>query len=150
MEYNKLNIFYLALTEKECFRLPLNFLSHGFRSRLDYQPVFGKMNPHSSVNLLKQVFKQWNTHLDKQTLGIKKTYLSYSRTKSAKLVLRPMYLHVQKWTSAKLDLFRGCVARDRKSPERGNVANVFGQKSWFREKSVKQTAWIQRYFIRSQ
>ena len=22
MEYNKLNIFYLALTEKECFRLP--------------------------------------------------------------------------------------------------------------------------------
>ena len=45
MEYNKLNIFYLALTEKECFRLPLNFLSNGFRSRLDYQPVFGKMNP---------------------------------------------------------------------------------------------------------
>ena len=28
------------------------------------------MNPHSSVNLLKQVFKQWNTHLDKQTIGI--------------------------------------------------------------------------------
>ena len=26
IEYNKLNIFYLALTEKECFRLPLNFL----------------------------------------------------------------------------------------------------------------------------
>ena len=75
MEYNKLNNFYLALTDKEFSRLPLNFLSNGFRSRLDYQLVFGKMNPHSSVNLLKQVFKQWNTHLDKQTLGItKKTY----------------------------------------------------------------------------
>ena len=72
IEYNKLTIFYLALTGKECFRLPLNFLSNGFRSRLDYQPVFGKMNPHSSVNLLKHVFKQWNTHLDKQTLGITK------------------------------------------------------------------------------
>ena len=72
MEYNKLNVFYLALTEKECFRLPLNFLSNGFRSRLDYQPVFGKMNPHSSVNLLKQVFKQRNATLDKQTLGITK------------------------------------------------------------------------------
>ena len=96
MEYNKLNIFYLTLTEKECFRLPLNFLSNGFRSRLDYQPVFGKMNPYSGVNLLTQVFKQWNTHLDKQTLGIKKAFLSYSRTKSAKFVLGPMYLHVQK------------------------------------------------------
>ena len=52
MKYNKLNIFYLALTEKECCGLPLNFLSNGFRSRLDYQPVFGKMNPYSSVNLL--------------------------------------------------------------------------------------------------
>ena len=68
MKYNKLNIFYLALTEKECFRLPLN----GYRSRLDYRPVFAKMNLHSSVNLPKQVFKQWNTHLDKQTLGITK------------------------------------------------------------------------------
>ena len=71
MEYNRLN-FYLALTDKEFFRLPLNFLSNGFRSRLDYQLVFGKMNPYSSVNLLQQVFKQWNTHLDKQTLGITK------------------------------------------------------------------------------
>ena len=78
MEYNKLNNFYLALTEKECFRLPLNFLLNGFRSRLNYQLVFRKMNPHSSINLLKQVFKQWNTHLDKQTLGVtKNTYLGY-------------------------------------------------------------------------
>ena len=68
MKYNKLNIFYLALTEKECFRLPLN----GNRLRLNYQPVFAKMNLHSSVNLPKQIFKQWNTHLDKQTLGITK------------------------------------------------------------------------------
>ena len=75
MEYNKLNNFYLALKDKEFFRFPLNFLSHGFRSRLDYQLVFGKMNPHSSVNLLKQVFKQWNTHLDKQTLGITKIWV---------------------------------------------------------------------------
>ena len=69
-------MFYLALTEKECFRLPLNFLSNGFRSKLDYQPVFWKMNAHSSVNILKQVFKQWNTHLDKQTLGITKKLFS--------------------------------------------------------------------------
>ena len=37
-----------------------------------------------------------------------------------------MYLHVQKRASVKLDLFR-CLARDRKSPERGNVANVWGK-----------------------
>ena len=35
-----------------------------------------------------------------------------------------MYLHVQKWTSVKHDFFRGCLARDQKSPERGNVANA--------------------------
>ena len=58
----------------------MNFLLNGFRSRLDYQLVFRKMNPHSSENLLKQVFKQWNTHLDKQTLGVTKNtyrYLGY-------------------------------------------------------------------------
>ena len=27
----------------------------------------------------------------------------------------------------KLDLFRGCLERDRKSPERGNVANASGK-----------------------
>ena len=43
-----------------------------------------------------------------------------------------MYLHVQKWTSVKLDLLH-CLAHDWKSPERGNVANVFAQRSWFRE-----------------
>ena len=50
----------------------MNFLLNGFGSRLDYQLVSRKMNPHSSVTLLKQVFKQWNTHLDKQTLEITK------------------------------------------------------------------------------
>ena len=30
MEYNKLNSFYLALTEKECLDFLLNFLSNGF------------------------------------------------------------------------------------------------------------------------
>ena len=50
----------------------MNFLSNGFGSRLDYQLVSRNINPHSSVTLLKQVFKQWNTHLDKQTLEITK------------------------------------------------------------------------------
>ena len=27
----------------------------------------------------------------------------------------------------KLDLFRGCLARDQKSPERGNVANALAE-----------------------
>ena len=85
MEYNKLNNFYLALTDKEFFRLPLNFLSNGFRSRLDYQLVFGKMNPHSSVNLLKLVFKQWNTHLEKQTLGITKKLIGLLKNKICKV-----------------------------------------------------------------
>ena len=30
MEYNKLNSFYLALTEKECLDFLLNFLLNGF------------------------------------------------------------------------------------------------------------------------
>ena len=85
MECNKLNNFYLALTDKEFFRLPLNFLSNGFRSRLDYQLVFGKMNPHSSVNLLKLVFKQWNTHLEKQTLGITKKLIGLLKNKICKV-----------------------------------------------------------------
>ena len=47
-----------------------------------------------------------------------------------------MYLHVQKWTSVKLDLFRGCVARDRKSLERGNVANASSGKKYDFAKSL--------------
>ena len=38
-----------------------------------------------------------------------------------------MYFYVQKWTSVKLDLFRGCLARDQKCAERGNVANASGK-----------------------
>ena len=38
-----------------------------------------------------------------------------------------MYLQVQKWTSVKLDLFRSRLARDRKCPERGSVANAAGK-----------------------
>ena len=57
MEYNKHNIFYLALTAKNALDFLLNFLSNGFHLRLDYQPVFEEMSSHSSVNLLKQVFK---------------------------------------------------------------------------------------------
>ena len=55
MEYNKLNVFYLALRGKRMLfnRLPFE----GFRPRLDNQPLFEKMSPHSRVNLLKQVFK---------------------------------------------------------------------------------------------
>ena len=76
MEYNKLSIFYLALTEKNALDFLLNFLANGFCSWLDYQPVFGKMSPHSSVNLLKQVFKlkvqEMEYTFNKQTLGITK------------------------------------------------------------------------------
>ena len=32
------------------------------------------------------------------------------------------------------------LARDRKSPQRGSIANLFGQRGWFSEKSVRQTA----------
>ena len=63
----------------------MNFLLNGFRSRLDYQLVFRKMNPHSSVNLLKQVFKQWNTHFDKQTLGIKNNLFRLLKNKICKI-----------------------------------------------------------------
>ena len=49
MEYNKLSIFYLALTEKECFRIPfeLSFKRLSITSRC----------PDSRVNFLKQLFK---------------------------------------------------------------------------------------------
>ena len=55
------------------------------------------MSPDSSVNLLKQVLKQWNTHLDKQTLAITKKLLWVIKEQNLQtFVLRPMYLHVQK------------------------------------------------------
>ena len=127
MKYNKLNNFYLALTDKEFFRLPLNFLSNGFHLRLDYQLVFGKMNPQSSVNLLKQVFKQWNTHLDKQTLGITKKLIWVIKEQKLQSFFGVpcicMFRNEHRY------LFRGCLAlvRDQKSPERGNIANASGK-----------------------
>ena len=41
-----------------------------------------------------------------------------------------MCLHVQKWTSVKLNLFYGCLAHDRTSPERGlgNIPKMFSGK----------------------
>ena len=142
MVYNLIKHVLFSFNKKKCFRLPLNFLSKGFPSGLNYQPVFGKMSPLSSVNLLKQVFKQWNTHWEKKkTLGITKKLISIIKEQNLQTsVLCPMYLHVQKWTSVKLDLFR-CLAHDGKSQEKGNIADVFGQRSWFR-KSARQTAWL--------
>ena len=100
MEYNKLSIFYLALTEKNALDFLLNFLANGFCSWLDYQPVFGKMSPHSSVNLLKQVFKlkvQEMEYTFRQTnfRNHKKTIWVIKEQKLQTFVLRPMYLHVQ-------------------------------------------------------
>ena len=83
------------------------------------------MNPHSSVNLLKQVFKQWNTHLDKQTLGITKNPIWVIKEQNLQnLFCVPCICMLRNEHR-----FRGCLARDRKSLERGHVANVFGQKS---------------------
>ena len=94
MEYNKLNILLLSLNRKKINALDfLGFL------RLDYQAVFGKMNPHSGINLLKQVFKQWNTHLDYGINKLKESQKNLFRSlknKTAKSVLHFMYLHVQK------------------------------------------------------
>ena len=58
------------------------------------------MNPHSSVNLLKQVSKlkvqEMEYTLRKTNFrNHKKTYLGYERTKSAKFALRPMYLYLE-------------------------------------------------------
>ena len=57
MAYNKLNIFYLALTEKECFRLPLelSFERFSFEARLPAGVRENEPTLKSSVNLLKQV-----------------------------------------------------------------------------------------------
>ena len=115
-------------------RLPLNFLSNGFRSRLDYQRVFGKMNPHSSVNLLEQIFKQWNTHLDKQTLESQNNLFGLWKNKICKICFAShVFACLEMNIGETCSVFRSCLALDRKSPERGNVANVFGQRSWFRE-----------------
>ena len=62
MEYNKLNIFYLALTEKECFRLPfqLSFERFSLEARLpagvqENEPALKRKSP-----------RKWNTNSDKK------------------------------------------------------------------------------------
>ena len=57
MKYNKLRIFYLALPEKELFRLPSELSFERF-SLEAWLPASVKMSPHSRVNFLKQVFKR--------------------------------------------------------------------------------------------
>ena len=56
MEYNKLNIFYLALTEKECFRLPfeLSFKRVSLEARLpavvrENEPALKRKSPQTGV-----------------------------------------------------------------------------------------------------
>ena len=94
---------------------PLDFLWTFFRTVFARGSITsrcsGKWTRTGSVNLLQQVFKQWNTHLDQQTLGITiKLIWVIKEQNLPNFVLRPMYLHVQKW-AVKLVLFRGCLAR---------------------------------------
>ena len=56
MEYNKLNIFYLALTEKECFRLPfeLSFEQFSLEVRLpagvrENEPALKCKSPQTGI-----------------------------------------------------------------------------------------------------
>ena len=101
MEYNKLNIFYLALTEKECFRLPfeLSFEQFLLKAQLpagvrENEPELKHKSPQNRYSSLR--FRRWNTHLDKQTLGItKKLFWVIKEQNLQTFVLRPTYLHVQ-------------------------------------------------------
>ena len=45
MEYNKLNIFYLALTEKECFRLPFELSFERVSLEAQLPAVFRENEP---------------------------------------------------------------------------------------------------------
>ena len=56
MEYNKLNIFYLALTEKECFRLELelSFEQVSLEAQLpavvrENEPVLKRKSPQTGM-----------------------------------------------------------------------------------------------------
>ena len=53
MKYSKLNILYLALTEKECFRLPLNF-QFSLEARLpagvrENEPALKRKSPQTGI-----------------------------------------------------------------------------------------------------
>ena len=70
-------------------------------NNLDYQPVLRKMSPHSSVNLLKQVFKlkvQEMEHTFRETnfRNHKKPIWVVEEQNLRTFVLPRMYLHVQK------------------------------------------------------
>ena len=96
---------------------------------------------------------EWITLAVKQISGITKKLIWVIKEQNMQtFILCPIFasIHVQKWTSVKHDLFH-CLARDRKSPpQRRNRSLIFLGKSWFGEKSVGQTACLQRYSIRSQ
>ena len=48
-----------------------------------------------------------------------------------------IFIDVQKWTSVKLDLFHSLPSTWLKSPPQSrNVANIYGQRSWFGKKFV--------------
>ena len=56
MEFNKINIFYLALTEKECFRLPfeLSFERVSLEARLpavvrENEPALKRKSPQTGM-----------------------------------------------------------------------------------------------------
>ena len=59
MKYNKLNIFYLALPEKELFRLPfeLSFERFSLEAWLPASVQENEPTFKSKINFLKQVFK---------------------------------------------------------------------------------------------
>ena len=61
-----------------------------------------------------------------------------------------MYFHVQKWTSLKLNLFHSCIARDLKSPERANIANVSSKEVYFMRSLLDKQHEFSGTFIRSQ
>ena len=96
---------------------------------------------------------EWITLVVKQISEISKKLIWVIKEQNMQtFILRPIFasIHVQKWTSVKHDLFHR-LARDRKSPrQRRNRSLIFLGKSWFGEKSVRQTACLQRYFIGSQ
>ena len=96
---------------------------------------------------------EWITLAVKQISEIPKKLIWVIKEQNIQtFILRPIFasICVQKWTSVKHDLFHR-LARDRKSPrQRRNRSLIFSGKSWFGEKSVRQTACLQRYFIWSQ
>ena len=154
-----------SITSKLTIDLTLNYVKifefqNGSPRKLTYNKVYrlfglGSYSYHK-VDLSMFVIKfnfEWITLAVKQISGITKKLIWVIKEQNMQtFILRPIFasIHVQKWTSVKHDLFHR-LARDRKSPrQRRNRSLIFLGKSWFGEKSVRQTACLQRYFIRSQ